>query len=131
LTCPTGISTKVWTVVPDCGKEAWGVCTDVATVETGAINTPEVGGVDWTEAAVVAAVVWGGVRGELGPGWWTTLGAEVWTVGWTGCWVGPETKGCPGLLDNYTFDCQVRWDGSHTMFILGYVPIKGWAYWGP
>ena len=48
------------------------------TVETGAVDTPEVGGVDGVDIAVVVAVAWDGVRGALGPtDCETTEGAEV------------------------------------------------------
>ena len=48
------------------------------TVETGAVDTPEVGGVYEVDIAAVAAAVWDGVRGVLGPaGCETTEGTEV------------------------------------------------------
>jgi len=48
------------------------------TVETGAVDTPEVGGVYGVDIAAVAAAVWDGVRSVLGPvGCETIEGAEV------------------------------------------------------
>lgn len=39
----------------------------VGAVEIGAIDTPEVGGVDGVDIAAVVAAVWDRVRGVLGP----------------------------------------------------------------